>query len=157
MWRRANKQKTGKQFKGGSIAWRNIQKEFLNNQNYKVDYHRKANTPYAWNEEEKIFLGFENIDSLNQKANYVNMKNLGGIMIWSLDQDDDQDSLLNVFKNINLCKEHTDNKQIEYECLPIDEKRWWTPEDSPKENAGMCGKSGKNVFTIFSLKIYFNI
>ncbi len=39
-------------------------------------------------------ISYEDQDSVNAKANYVLANQLGGIMIWQLAADDDQDTLV---------------------------------------------------------------
>ncbi|CAO4364239.1 unnamed protein product [Caenorhabditis nigoni] len=59
-------------------------------------FHEKSKTSYIWIPETKHFLTFENERSLVEKAKYVKDHQLGGIVIWAIDQDDDQSTLLNV-------------------------------------------------------------
>ncbi|ULT86413.1 hypothetical protein L3Y34_006242 [Caenorhabditis briggsae] len=71
---------------------------------------------------------------------YATERNLGGLMIWALDLDDDADTLLNLVSSADLCSEGSGDK-VTYTCVPIDEVRWWTPENSDEKKQGQCGKS----------------
>ena len=62
-------------------------------------------------------------------------------MIWAIDQDDYEHSLLKTIAYNSFCdrRRHRNGAGI-YKCPPIDEIRWWTwAEDQNK--AGMCGRS----------------
>ncbi|ORZ11431.1 glycoside hydrolase superfamily, partial [Absidia repens] len=52
-------------------------------------------TPYAYNTHQKTLLTYDNPASLKAKAEYVVQHKLGGLMIWSLEMDDANHSLLN--------------------------------------------------------------
>ncbi|CAG7685875.1 unnamed protein product, partial [Allacma fusca] len=137
MWRKA--ESVGGVFKGGFVPWRDVKSEYLNNPEFKKEFHEKAKVPYAFNAGKKIFLGYENPESLSYKVKYAEDYNVGGLMIWALDQDDEDYSMMTTLMKANLCK-ITDANKIVHRCPPIDEKRWWTPEDG-YDKAGMCGKS----------------
>uniref|UniRef100_UPI0032B08E7C Chitinase n=1 Tax=Heterodera glycines TaxID=51029 RepID=UPI0032B08E7C len=77
---------------GTELAWRNMGKSF---DMTKTTYHKTAKTAYIYDTATKNFLTFDNPQSLKDKAKYVAEKGIGGIMIWSIDQDDDKLSLLN--------------------------------------------------------------
>uniref|UniRef100_A0A914PSM6 Chitin-binding type-1 domain-containing protein n=1 Tax=Panagrolaimus davidi TaxID=227884 RepID=A0A914PSM6_9BILA len=68
-------------------------------------------------------------------------RNIGGIMIWAIDQDTDDDILLNLISSANLCKFGLSGDDVKHKCLPIDEIRWWTFENGGETKQGMCGKS----------------
>ncbi|KHJ84124.1 hypothetical protein OESDEN_16166, partial [Oesophagostomum dentatum] len=61
-------------------------------------------------------------------------------MIWAIDFDDDQLSMLKVVSEGELCSRAGQPKGMVYKCSPINEQRWWTYDDG-EELAGMCGKS----------------
>ncbi len=50
-------------------------------------YDEIAETPYLWNPTEGIFLTYENEQSLRARADYVNQKGLGGVIIWEISGD----------------------------------------------------------------------
>ncbi|SHJ29581.1 Chitinase, GH18 family [Clostridium cavendishii DSM 21758] len=51
-----------------------------------------SKVPYVWNENKKVWLSFEDEQSMQEKVNYVINKNLGGVMIWEIDGDYSTDS-----------------------------------------------------------------
>ncbi|XP_026686851.1 uncharacterized protein LOC113471698, partial [Diaphorina citri] len=135
MWRMAAA--VNGKFEGGYVPWNEIN-SFMSN-GFEKHFHEKSKSPYAFNPGTKTFLGYENVQSLTHKKNYAAEKNVGGLMIWALEQDDDDLSLLNVISSANLCAK-TDPNLVNFKCSPIDEKRWWTSEDGD-DKAGLCGRS----------------
>ncbi|CAP25515.2 Protein CBG04890 [Caenorhabditis briggsae] len=77
-----------------------------------VSWHAKSQTPYMFRN--NIFLSFENERSVQAKANYTRMKNIGGIAIYAIDQDDKY-VLVNAISSVNLCSGEDENK-IQYDC-----------------------------------------
>ncbi|CAI5443203.1 unnamed protein product [Caenorhabditis angaria] len=140
MWRTAKPTNSeGTKFDGGDIQWRQLNDTWKS----RAKFHQGAKAPYIWLSEQKTFVGFENRESLQSKVRYINEHNLGGVMIWAIDFDDDQGSLMD---SLDVCggdkgkEQSSASSKFPYKCSPIDEKRWWTYDDNP-ELAGMCGKS----------------
>uniref|UniRef100_A0A1I7V2B2 LysM domain-containing protein n=1 Tax=Caenorhabditis tropicalis TaxID=1561998 RepID=A0A1I7V2B2_9PELO len=136
MWRTAAP--SGGVFEGGYVGWRNLEKEGWNKG--ATSWHEKTKTPYILNSGARMFLGYENEKSLQEKIKYATDRNLGGLMIWALDLDDDADTLLNLVSSAGLCSGGSGDK-VTYTCIPIDDVRWWTPENSDEKKQGQCGKS----------------
>uniref|UniRef100_A0A914ZBG4 GH18 domain-containing protein n=1 Tax=Panagrolaimus superbus TaxID=310955 RepID=A0A914ZBG4_9BILA len=88
MWRVADE--VGGKYEGGYVAWRDIGQSW-NMGAAKI--HEKVKSPYIWNSGSREYLGFENEESL---------KNIGGLMIWAIDQDDDANTLLNLVSSADL-------------------------------------------------------
>ncbi|CAO3625466.1 unnamed protein product [Cunninghamella echinulata] len=86
----------------GEYQWRSIvQDGILNNQaGWHSIWDRTSKTPYSINLRQKKFLTFDDPASLRIKADFVNRNNLGGIMLWSLEMDDDKNSLLNAIQSV---------------------------------------------------------
>lgn len=63
--------------------------------------------------------------------------NLGGLMVWAIDQDDAEQSMITQISQANLCSSTNSDK---FKCIPIKEKRWWTLVDG-EDLGGLCGKS----------------
>lgn len=116
MWRKA--EQVNGIFEGGFVTWKEVKEKWINDPGFKVTMHEKSKTPYAWNAATKTFLGFENPESLAFKVQYAEEKNLGGLMIWAIDQDDDDYSMLDTLLRANLCKE-TDSKKVMIFCLAL--------------------------------------
>uniref|UniRef100_A0A914HQZ5 GH18 domain-containing protein n=1 Tax=Globodera rostochiensis TaxID=31243 RepID=A0A914HQZ5_GLORO len=77
---------------GTELAWRDLGNS---SDLTKMTYHKTAKTPYIYDASSKIFLTFDNPQSLEDKVQYVASQKIGGTMIWAIDQDDDKLSLLN--------------------------------------------------------------
>ncbi|ULU04541.1 hypothetical protein L5515_013503 [Caenorhabditis briggsae] len=136
MWRMASATNSeGTKFEGGDVQWRDLHTKF---DTAKTKFHSGAKAPFIWIPEQKTFIGYENAESLKHKIDYIVENNIGGVMIWAIDFDDDQGTLLNSAASDSLCV--TSSKSFSYKCSPVDDKRWWTYDDN-EELAGMCGKS----------------
>jgi len=121
MWRKARA--VNGTFQGGYTEWFRIHEDHLSDDRFVQEFHEKSKSPYAWNNATKVFLGYEDPRSLEFKVAYATEKNVGGLMIWSVDFDDNNFTLLNVVYNAPLC-EKTDPDEINHRCSPINEKRW---------------------------------
>ena len=62
---------------------------------YQRFWHKTAQVPWLYNPATGIMISYEDPESLGAKANYIMAKGLGGAMIWELDYDDVEHSLLN--------------------------------------------------------------
>jgi chitinase len=74
----------------GSLRYAEIVIEMTQESGYTTFWDESAKTPYIWNEQEKLFLTFENEKSLEFKIKYVQETNLGGIMFWQYNGDNGQ-------------------------------------------------------------------
>ncbi|EFO83141.1 hypothetical protein CRE_12997 [Caenorhabditis remanei] len=114
MWFTAKPRTEGKfDFDGDYISWRDMEPFGWNLSSTK--WHQETKTPYIWDPEKNEFLGFENPRSLKEKAQYTIDKNLGGITIWSLEMDDDGDTLLDSINTKDFCSNRRTNT-INYSC-----------------------------------------
>ncbi|ULT92034.1 hypothetical protein L3Y34_009620 [Caenorhabditis briggsae] len=93
-----------------NILWRSI--------NFKKSekWHKYAMTPFILDSEKNTFLGFENQKSLKKKMEYLKKKNLGGLMIESIGDDDDMDSLLDTVVENFECVEKENSNLVNYKC-----------------------------------------
>lgn len=55
---------------------------------WKVYRDNVQKVPYAVNEAQKEWVGFDDQQSIKDKLAYVKSKKLGGAMVWSIDTDD---------------------------------------------------------------------
>lgn len=86
-----------------------------------------------------IFFSYESPESIKFKIEFAIKSNLGGLMVWAVDQDDDEQSMITQISQANLCTDD-DVDSVNFKCIPIKERRWWTLNDGD-EMAGLCGKS----------------
>ncbi|CAO4381258.1 unnamed protein product [Caenorhabditis nigoni] len=98
----------------GLVLWKNVVRDGWNISNIKWD--PKSKSSYIWDPENKWFLGIDDEKSLKTKMNYVKDKNLGGVMIWSIDMDDYSETLLNAVASVNMCSEDKNDKKLKYNC-----------------------------------------
>ncbi|CAI4224172.1 unnamed protein product [Auanema sp. JU1783] len=136
MWRTATPVDGDVKYEGGDVKWRELSSRFdVSN----TRFHQGSKAPFIWDSTNKTFLGYENMESLGHKVDYLVEHNLGGVMIWAIDFDDDQLTLLQATSSNGLCSKPS-NSDFIYKCSPINEQRWWTFDDG-EDVAGMCGRS----------------
>jgi chitinase len=61
---------------------------------FKRVWHKEAKVHWLHDEKTGIMISYDDPDSMKNKAEYVNMHNLGGVMFWDLSADDSKASLL---------------------------------------------------------------
>ena len=84
----------------GEMQWRSIKQSVLSNKSWKKYYSSDTRTPFAYNDQQKQFLSFDDPQSLKAKVDYIKKYKLGGIMFWSLEMDDKEHTLLNALQDI---------------------------------------------------------
>jgi len=86
---------------GQIMFYRRIAKECLDNAKYVRHWDEAAKAPYLWNKTEKIFISYEDEESIKYKMNYLKEKGLSGVMFWEY-SDDYQSKLLDaIHDNLN--------------------------------------------------------
>lgn len=75
---------------GANPLWHvlNLMKKDSNYQKY---WDPAGRVPYVWNEQTKTFLTFEDEQSIQERINFVEENNLGGVLIWVMHGDYDYD------------------------------------------------------------------
>lgn len=58
-------------------------------------WHEQAKVPWRWHPQTRVFVSYDDPESLRAKAAYAREQKLGGVMFWELEHDDEQSSLLN--------------------------------------------------------------
>lgn len=53
-----------------------------------------TSTPWVFNPDTKVFISYDDPESIAAKMDAVNSKGLAGAMIWSIDQDSEENDLL---------------------------------------------------------------
>ncbi|KAI9479574.1 glycoside hydrolase superfamily [Zychaea mexicana] len=84
----------------GMYQWRSIEEEGIptNSSGWKTSWDSASMTPYAYKGTE--VLSFDDPHSLREKVKYAKANGLGGVMLWSLEMDDADHSLLNALQGI---------------------------------------------------------
>lgn len=77
----------------GELYYRDLVR-FQNNSDWTRFFDPAARTPWLFNEVARIGISYENTESVRNKANYVRLRDLGGVMAWQLAYDDAQHNLL---------------------------------------------------------------
>ncbi|CAL2046347.1 unnamed protein product [Caenorhabditis brenneri] len=80
-----------------------------------VLWNDESKTPYIWNSEQRTYEAFEDERSFKEKVKYAIEKTIGGFTIWSIHEDDDRESLLNVLAAGKLCSGRN-NEDVNYNC-----------------------------------------
>lgn len=60
--------------------------QFINTGQYSPQWEATQRVAYAFGGNN--WVGYDNIDSITEKGNYINQYNLGGGMFWAIDDDD---------------------------------------------------------------------
>lgn len=82
----ANAELKSMQYSSGTVTYAYIARNFLTNENYVRYYDVEAGVPYLYSEVDKIFVTYEDEESLQQKTQYAYDNNMG-IMFWEYGYD----------------------------------------------------------------------
>lgn len=66
----------------GSVSYRNIVSLLKGGNGYRRYWDRQAYAPFIYNQSQKIFISYDDIESVARKVDYACINNLGGIMYW---------------------------------------------------------------------------
>ncbi|KAF1765220.1 hypothetical protein GCK72_005172 [Caenorhabditis remanei] len=100
MWKTAEL-KNG-EARGMFVPWKNLGREGWNKS--EAMWHEETRIPYIWKPKERMFFVFENERSLKEKMDYAVNSNIGGVYMWALGADDDENTLLNLVSSTELCE-----------------------------------------------------
>lgn len=79
--------KNGNQIPAGANPLWHVLNLMEQDPNLKVHWDDVGKVPYVWQNNEKVFLTFENEQSIDERLKYIEEKNLGGALIWVMDGD----------------------------------------------------------------------
>lgn len=63
-------------------------------------FDKESQTPWLFNPETKQFISYDDRESLRLKVDFAKQKNLGGVMLWAINQDTTDFELLNVLQEL---------------------------------------------------------
>lgn len=113
LWRRAE-ENSGGAFDGGFESWRNIEAKYLSDTDLTQEFDDTTKTPYLFQSQSAGFLmTYEDPESISLKVKYAASKGLAGIMVWAVDFDDEQNSMLRTASSSTLC---SPADSTPYEC-----------------------------------------
>lgn len=72
----------------------------INNNGFIRYWDDDAKAPYLWNQEEKVFISYEDCESIALKIDYLKKRGLAGVMFWEYCADKDKKLLKAVVSNI---------------------------------------------------------
>lgn len=86
----------------GEYQWRSIEKSGLvrNASGWTTYWDQKTETPFAYNQQNQQFVTYDNPTSLRIKTQFAKNHSLGGMMLWSVEMDDINNSLLNALQDV---------------------------------------------------------
>ena len=77
-----------------------IVEEYENKNGFEKYWDPVAKAPYLYNEEEKVFISYEDRESIKLKTEYAIQIGLAGIMFWQLRGDAEKDGLLDAIDEV---------------------------------------------------------
>jgi chitinase len=84
---------------GSSISYSQIAANYLNAPGYVRHFHPESMVPWLFNG--STFITYEDPESMQKKAEYINTNGLGGAMIWELSQDPNRILLNALYNGLN--------------------------------------------------------
>ena len=71
----------------GSFRFHDLQADYINKRGYTRYWDSLAMAPYLWNSDAKVFITYDDSESLRHKAGYVKSQQLAGLMFWEYYRD----------------------------------------------------------------------
>jgi chitinase len=82
----------------GEHSYAELESRYIARGGFVRHWDERAQAPYLWNKANRSFITYDDPQSIQAKAHYVQAKRLGGMMFWELSQDSD-DRLLDAILN----------------------------------------------------------
>jgi len=100
-WQEVNPENNGlyqmaKGWKG--FPYREIE-ELIASGNYIRHWDDSSKAPYLWNPSDKIFVTYEDPESISNKVEFIKKHKMGGAMFWEYNEDSEERTLLNAIFN----------------------------------------------------------
>ena len=83
-----------------TITYHVIKSKYIDNPSYKKSWDSKAGVPSLHSQQDRIFISYDDQQSLVEKAQLAKNKRLQGIVLWRLSGDDAQHSILNALAQV---------------------------------------------------------
>ena len=83
----------------GSVSYRNIISLLNSNSGYRRYWDRQAYAPFIYNKNEKVFISYDDKESVARKVDYVCIHDLGGVMYWEHFSDANKNELSRTITN----------------------------------------------------------
>lgn len=99
VWEKVNEQNNGLFQKGvfkEAVDYNKFSQYFNDSSGFIYYWDEKAQAPYQYNVQKKLFATFDDEHSIEAKAKYVRELGLGGIMFWELSLDKPKEGLIDV-------------------------------------------------------------
>jgi chitinase len=77
----------------GDHPWPQLAADFIDRNGYARHWDATAQVPYLWNAQTRVFVSYDDPQSLKLKADFVKSNGLGGMMYWEQSQDPDGELL----------------------------------------------------------------
>uniref|UniRef100_A0A1I7UCF6 Glyco_18 domain-containing protein n=1 Tax=Caenorhabditis tropicalis TaxID=1561998 RepID=A0A1I7UCF6_9PELO len=115
LWREAELE--NEKPEGGLISWNDRENDEVGIfwDRSQAKWHNISKSAFIWRPKERVLITFETKESIEEKVKYAIEKNMGGINLWSLNMDDEMDTVLNLVSSMNMCNTKPKN-QIMYNC-----------------------------------------
>ncbi|NBX78198.1 glycoside hydrolase family 18 protein, partial [bacterium] len=86
------------------VMYYHLQKKFLQNPKFEKKWHPSGQVPSAYNAKEKVFVSYDDHESLKLKVEHGCQKHVKGYAVWRLSGDDEYNSLLKeIIRARNSC------------------------------------------------------
>jgi chitinase len=70
-----------------------LKDDYIDRNGYRRYWDESARAPYLWNPDSLIFISYEDVESLEQKAAFIRQYRLGGVMYWQHSHDPSEELL----------------------------------------------------------------
>lgn len=105
-----------------------------------IVFDEEQRTPYAYNEYQ--WVGFDNVKSLTEKAEYVKTHGLGGAMVWSIETDDFQGACGEEYALLKTLNHVLRNGPPVKPTSPNNKPKPTEPSKPTPPSSAMCIKEG---------------
>lgn len=85
---------------GGEHPWPQLKRDFIHRNGFVRHWDNAADAPWLWNPRTRVFITYDDPQSIAAKAAYVQAQHLGGIMYWEQQQDPDGELLDAIWRGL---------------------------------------------------------